>query len=261
MDELIGKALRGEDAPPLDYRVVRRNGEIRWVTRAAGVDRDADGKPLRMIVTHHDVTDRKRIAEALDESQRLLSEATRAAKVGIFVHDHRTQGVYWSPEQRQHYGVGPDEPITYELFLAFVHPEDRDRVLAAIDRVFEPSSDGRFDIEYRIVRRGGDVRWIKTRGLTAYEGDGAGRRPMRSVGAVIDISDTKEFEERLRRSEAHLAQAQAVGLIGSSEYDFASGKYYRSDEFYRIMGVERPRPGAADEPLVDFIVPEDRDKI
>ena len=89
--------------------------------------------------------------------------AAEAAGVGIYDHDHLRNAIYWSPEQRENFGLGPDEVVTVDLFLSHVHPDDRERIEAAMRHAHDPASDGRFDVEHRIIRRDGSVRWVLAR--------------------------------------------------------------------------------------------------
>lgn len=149
-----------------------------------------------------EIRDRAVLHDALHESEARLREAVAVAKIGIFEHDHRTDSIYWSPQQRQIYGLGPDEAITLDVFLAQVHPEDRDAIAAAVERAHDPRGDGRYDVEHRITRRDGEVRWIMTRSETSFEGEGEARHKVRTVGAVVDATDRRRAEESLRRSDA-----------------------------------------------------------
>ena len=260
-EQAADRDLRGDGAEPTEIRVVRPNGEIRWTLRRSDLVRATDGAKRRVTVTYEDITDRKAVIDARQESQQLLREATAAARIGIYVHDHATDAIRWSPEQRDIFGVGSDETITLDLVISFAHPDDRERIAAAVRRAHDPSGDGRFDIVFRIVRRDGAVRWVSTRGYTAFEGQGAERHPSRTIGAVFDISDRMDIEERLRRSESHLAQAQSVGRIGSSEVNPGASTFHWSTEYFHLLGLDpaTTTPGVA--AFVSAVVPEDRHKL
>jgi PAS domain S-box-containing protein len=120
-----------------------------------------------------------------------------------------------------------------------LHPEDRERIAAAIRRAHDPAGEGTFDVEQRIIRPDGEVRWLVTRSQTFFEGEGAARQPVRTVGAVLDVTERKRVEERL-------AEAQEIGGFGSFEVDVATGVGHCSPALLRIFGVE------TDEPLEDF---------
>jgi PAS domain S-box-containing protein len=160
----------------------------------------------------------------LRKSATLLRAAAEAASAGIYDHDHLINTIYWSPEQRANFGLGPDEVVTVDLFLSHVHPDDRERIEAAMRHAHDPASDGRFDVEHRIIRRDGSVRWVLARGRTFFEGDGPGRQPVRTVGAVFDVTERVRGSEERAALEMQLAQSQrmeAVGqLTGGVAHDF-----------------------------------------
>jgi diguanylate cyclase (GGDEF)-like protein/PAS domain S-box-containing protein len=145
-----------------------------------------------------DVTEAKRAEYALRQSEERLREVVRVADIGIFDHDHHSGAVHWSPEQRHIYGWDLDEPVTLEKFLACVDPADVERIHQAVQRAHDPTGDGRFDVEHRIVRRDGEVRWLTTRSRTFFEGEGAARHAVRTVGAVMDITERKRSDQELR---------------------------------------------------------------
>jgi two-component system, cell cycle sensor histidine kinase and response regulator CckA len=148
-----------------------------------------------------------------DSDERLL-QAIRVGNIGIFDHDHEADTIYWSPELREMYGWDADEPATLPKIVAQVHPEDSERVVAAVRRAHDPAGDRAFDIEHRIIDRKGELRWMLTRSQTRFEELSGGRRPRRTIGAVQDVTERRAAEERLRRLEAQLIHAQKMESVG-----------------------------------------------
>jgi PAS domain S-box-containing protein len=137
---------------------------------------------------------------AIREREERLRQAVRVSQIGIFDHDHRIDTIYWSPEQRHIYGFSHDEPVTLSVFLKHLYPEDSERIAKAVRRAHDPAGDGSFDVEHRIVDRNGSIHWISTRSSTQFEGEGSSRHPVRTVGAVVDITERKNAEEKIEAS-------------------------------------------------------------
>jgi hypothetical protein len=91
-----------------------------------------------------------------------------------------------------------------------------------------------YNVDYRIVRASGDVRWIEARGIISYDSDG---RPQRVIGVNIDVTDRKQTEALLNESKNRLSDALAAGLVVAFEWDAASCRTKRSDNADRIMGL------------------------
>ena len=151
---------------------------------------------------------------ALPESEERLRQAVRVSHIGIFDHDHRSNHIYMSPELRAIQGWGPDELVTLDMYIERVHADDREKIHEAVRRAHDPTGDGLFDVEHRLVLPDGSVRWTSTRSQTFFEGEGAARRPVRTVGAVRDITEQKQAEEEQKKLGEQLLEAQKMELVG-----------------------------------------------
>jgi PAS domain S-box-containing protein len=148
-----------------------------------------------------DITERKRAETALHISEERLSQAVRVGDIGIFDHDHITDAYYWSAEHLRIYGL--NEAPTLEEFVGLIHSEDRERIAAAVRRAHDPAGDGLFDVEFRGIRRDGAVRWISSRSKTFFDGEGGACRPVRTVGAVRDITEERLSHEALEQAKVY----------------------------------------------------------
>jgi PAS domain S-box-containing protein len=190
---------------------IRKVGEIRFETR----HRRKDGTTLPVEVTANlfsykdeeyslvfaqDITERKRAERALRESEERLRQVAHVYDIGVFDHDHLTGALYWSPELRRCLGLSADERIELSQFIKAIHPQDSERVEAAVERALDPSGDGRLDVQHRIVTPDGSIRWLESRSQTFFEGEGSSRRRVRTVGAMVDITARVAAEETLRES-------------------------------------------------------------
>jgi PAS domain S-box-containing protein len=137
-------------------------------------------------------------------SEKQLQEAQHLASVGSWQWNVATGELAWSQEMYRIYGVTPGEtPLSYESFIGQVHPDDRERVQAAITQA---AVDHRpFTFDHRIVRPDGSVRTLNARGEVAVDGDG---RIIAMNGTGQDVSERKAIEEELRQLSAHLHAAR-----------------------------------------------------
>ena len=201
------EGLKTDQPTTIEGTHQRRDGSTFPVEVSLGLlDIDNHNLILAMV---RETSERKRVEEALRLSEDRLQQALRVSQIGIFEHDHRSNEIYWSPEQRVIYGWGPDEEPTIPKFVEQAFPqEDCARVAEAAQRAHDPNGEGLFDIENQITRRDGEIRWLTTRSKTFFEGKGVNKRPARTVGAVVDITERKEIEAALRRTQFTVDQAR-----------------------------------------------------
>jgi signal transduction histidine kinase len=91
-----------------------------------------------------------------------------------------------------------------------LYPEDRDMITTAIQNAHDPAGYGRYDVEHRIIRRDGSMRWLRIKAQTFFEGEKEARHPVRTVGALLDITEQKlseQYREQLFTREQELREA------------------------------------------------------
>lgn len=170
--------------------------------------------PEGIFILTLDITERRLTEDTLRQSEDRLRQAIRVAHIGIFDHDHIAESVYLSPEHRLIHGFSPDEPVSLARYLDVIHPDDRDRVTALIRSAHSPSGDGDYDAEHRLLLPDGSIRWTCVRSQTYFNGIGPARHPVRTVGAVHDITESKRAEQEKARLEAQLFHAQKMESLG-----------------------------------------------
>jgi two-component sensor histidine kinase/integral membrane sensor domain MASE1 len=192
-------AARTETTFRVEFRL--NSDDLRWLTAVGSIERDAHGVPMRMRGITHDITDLRKAERSLDDRNMQLSLAGKAALVGSFTLDFETEEIQFS----EGYAAIHDLPegmahTTRSIWKAGLHPEDFQRVDDLRERVL-CDQKREHDIEYRIVRSTGEVRWIEARCFISYGCDG---RPRRAVGVDIDITLRKRAEQQQRMLVAEL---------------------------------------------------------
>jgi PAS domain S-box-containing protein len=143
------------------------------------------------------VTDRKRAEEELRRSEANLADAQRLSHTGSWSWNVASDQLLWSAEHFRIIGVDPETVRpSYPGALQWIHPDDRPRVQEAFDRLVRDKSD--FEVECRIVRPDGTVRHIRSLARPVFNDRGD---LVEYVGTIIDTTERKRAEERLRESE------------------------------------------------------------
>ncbi len=156
---------------------------------------------------------RRRALAELRESEHLVRMASRAARGGVWILDVARDEIWATPEAREAASMPRDEKLTFSAYLASVEPADRAALREAIDHTLATRQP--LEIEYRVRRADGSIRWIAARGQVEDE-PGQG---VRIVGAAGDITTSRNAELELqkeRREIARLARAATAGHLSAS---------------------------------------------
>ena len=240
----------------VEYRIVRPDGGIRYVREIGEPVADDNGRLLHTIGTLQDITEFKETQDRLQTSEERLTGAVRRAKLGYWVWDEIEQrALDLSEEYAQIFGLTRDEMLrdyaSLEADSTLIHPEDRARVLAM---VYETADSGEsFDIEYRVIRPDGEMRWVReTSDVITKDSDG---HALRTTGTLQDITELKETEQRLAESEQrfrNLIEGSIEGIIIHRNFKplFVNQAYaqihgYATSE--EILGMESVEPLIATE--------------
>ena len=202
----ITAAYRDHQPFAFDERVVRPDGSIRTLHSRGRVVVDAAGNPIRMIGVCQDVTAQRAAEAGLREHATQLAEAQSIAHLGSWEWDVERDVVRWSDELYRIYGLDPATfHADYTGFLDRVHPDDRERVDEAVQRAF--ATAGRFTLEHRIVRPGGEQRLLRATGRAIADESG---RTIRMVGIGHDVTDEIDAQEQAAAAAAALSLAQRL---------------------------------------------------
>jgi PAS domain S-box-containing protein len=201
----------------------------------------------------------RRQAEAVEEALEQKKAALEAADLGTWTTILESGELSGDERAGAIFGA-KGEKFEHREFLEEVHPEDRKRVSEAFQAALDPSSKGRYEIEYRIVRPDSSVRWISARGQACFGGEGKDRKAERVSGTIMDVTDRKMAEEAVRESREDLKRAQAVAQIGSWRLDVRRNELRWSDETYRIFGIP-PGTSLTYETFLGAVHADDRERV
>ncbi|MBI1402069.1 MAG: PAS domain S-box protein [Porphyrobacter sp.] len=173
------------EGPPYEKQYLRADGSRWWGLFSA---RRMEAGYVEFVI---DITGAKEARARLEESEERLASVVEIGQLGLWDWDIVTGRVLWSDEHYRMMGlaVGAVEP-SYALWASGLHPDDRAPTEAALAEAM--AERHAFNREFRVVREDGTVRWLHGRGRFVYSGKG---RPVRMIGAVVDTTERREWED------------------------------------------------------------------
>ncbi|MGA2286421.1 MAG: PAS domain S-box protein [Dehalococcoidia bacterium] len=207
-----GDAVADRKALGIEYRWKCKDGAYRWLSDDRAFVRDSDGKLLAVVGTVRDITERKQADAALRESEERFRTLSASAPIGIFLSDARGNGVY-SNENAVVLIGGTTEDGLGRIWTKYVHPDDREALMA--EGANARANRRKFSMEYRILTKTGEVRWVHTTIVAIRSAEGV---VTGYVGTIEDVTDRKRAEEEMAdRLRIESAIAQASNLLAASD--------------------------------------------
>ena len=178
-----------------EFRTSKPDGETKWIRSHGRIVRDVNGKAVRLIGTHTDITDRKRVEQALRESEQRYRTVTDASPVMVWMSGTDKLCYYFNKGWLDFVGRTLEQE-SGNGWTKNVHPDDFDRCL----QMYFTNFDARrpFEMEYRLRHHTGEYRWIFDRGVPRYAPDGTFEG---YVGGCLDIHAQKAGAQKVRTAD------------------------------------------------------------
>ena len=238
------------------YRVRHSDGRWRWVLARGKAVFDPEGRPLRLLGTHTDVTVAHRLEELLRESQARLLEAQEVARLGYWSIDAATHAVDWSAEAARIFGVS-FRAAAMQVVLRLCPPAVRTTIRTALGLALSRGEGTQFDTAMPGPRR--RTIWVR---LT-IRAESASGRVVRVYGTVQDITALHEAEAGQRTLALRLEKiaAQVPGMVFQllRRPDGTTCMPYSSPGVYELYGLLPEQLAVDATPLLQATHPEDRD--
>lgn len=228
------------------FRIRTPEGEIRHIEAVETVRCNAAGQIEWVVGTNLDVTERQQAEATLRQSRKDLDRAQAVGQMGWWRLDTRQNVLTWSDENHRIFGVPQGTPLSYESFLATIHPGDRQEV----DRRWQAAMRGEpYDFEHRIVADG-QVKWVREKAYLEFDGEG---HLLGGFGITQDITERKQSEAE-RQKFVSLAD-QSAEFIGMCDQEFKP--FYVNQAGRQRVGLDSLEEACAVQ-VQDFFFPEDR---
>ncbi len=249
----LEKIKRGEHV--VQYQTTRRkkDGGNISVSLSVAPIKNSDGLLKAVSVIARDITQQKRTEEMLRESDERLQLSIKASRIGLWDWDLNCDVVRWESGMYKLFGVTEGQFVpSFDAYLGCVHAEDRQRVKQKVENVLLTPGD--FNFEFRALWTDGTICYMECKGEVYFDEQG---KPLRMSGACFDITDRKLAETALQESENRLRLTLEAAKMGVWDWDFITGKVWRSLRHDQIFGYESLLPNWTYEMFLTHVIPAD----
>ena len=232
IDAALQRSLAERANYDVEYRILRPDGSLHWITSKGRAEYDAAGRPVRMTGVALDVTEHKRAEDQLRQSEERFQIVARATNDAIWDWDLVTNAVWWNQGLTTLFRYSTEEiGVDASWKRERIHPEDLERVVSGIRDVMN-KGEQIWSGEYRFRRADGSYADTFDRGFVIYD---TTRKPVRMIGAIADISDRKRALETLElRVTTRTAELQEK----NQELQHEIGQRKRVEELLRARNEE-----------------------
>ncbi|WP_010585506.1 hybrid sensor histidine kinase/response regulator [Schlesneria paludicola] len=194
-----------------------------------------NGEIVGCVLVFRDVTERKQQQKQLEDALSRLESTLVAGEIGTWEFDISQNAVRADQNLARMFGVSSQDASggPLEAFTRVIHPDDHPRVAESIGRAIESGTN--FESEYRVIDSNQSIRWVIARGRIERDATG---KAVRLPGVVVDITQQRMAEERLRASEERRRQALDSAELGAWHLDPATMSLSTDERFRAIFGVK-----------------------
>ncbi|MCB9135631.1 MAG: GAF domain-containing protein [Anaerolineales bacterium] len=255
----IGKAVATTNPnyqQELAHRVIFGDGQLGYITVRFRIEKDQEGRTIKIIGANQDITEQKLAENALALKEAQLSEALRIARLGNWEYDFVTDEFTFNDDFYTMMHTSAEAMGGYKMNAAeytqrFVYPEDAAVVGAEIGKSVE-TDDPNFStqIDHRVIFGDGELGYVTVRFRIEKDAQG---RTVKSFGANQDITEQKKAQLTLTTSQAQLSEALRIALLGYWEYDIKKDIFTFNDQFYALMRTTAELEGGYTMPATQYV--------
>ncbi len=230
----LSNAIIAGDFPNSTYRIQLNDGSIKTIKSIGKIVRNQNGEVLEMSGTCQDITSLIRTEKELKEKNRLLSVSEEMAMMGSWKWNPGTGVSTWSDNLYHIYGIDLHTPITIELFLSRVHPNDVDKVNNHIANILNTHKSEE-TLTFRITKGTNSIRSLE---LIAEVIEDKHGNILELIGSTQDVTDKVKARKEIKEKNQLLSYAEEISNMGSWHWDLDRDILKWSDNLYKIYRLE-----------------------
>jgi PAS domain S-box-containing protein len=234
----------------LEYRIVTKTGEIRWISHSCSPIFSDDGEYLGRRGTNRNITEHKLQEEQLFESEFKFSKLFENGPFGMVIANKEFRFKKVNPAFCSILGYSEDELLQF-TFKDVSHPDDLVKDMVNVRKLMDKEISV-YKTEKRYIRKDGQVIWGSLTVTATYDSEG---QFLYNLGIIEDITRRKQVEEELKKSKELLSETESMGKVGGWEFAIDTRKQTWTDEVYRIHEVDFDFNPNVDNGIV-FYTPE-----
>lgn len=228
------EAIQNRSSFDTYYRILAKDGSTKILRAQGRVITNEEGIPATVIGTVQDVTEKQQLIRQLKQSDALYKQAQALAQLGNWTMDLRTKEFTWSDEMYHIYELPEEEDLTFEEWTHFIHPDEREEVLAYLDECIAKKQP--YQKIHRVVLYNGKTKILDRRGEFIFNEQG---EPVTMIGTTQDVTVQQQVQQELRENQTFIKKiADATPSIIAS-YNINTGKYvFVSEGVRKLLGYE-----------------------
>jgi len=233
LNSIYGAIENGLENWSARYRFRRKDGSYAYIYDR-GYTIHQNGKAVRMTGAMHDVTKRVLLKRKRAEREKRMQLALDSTGLGTWVLDPATNIVKTDERARELFGITESDVFEFEGSELYVHEDDRERVLDAIQQTMDPLIQAEYDVTYRTINtKSVKIRWLHCLGRAYFNKEGIAYR---FAGTVADITEEKRKEAALKYAETRYQAAFDNALLGITITDLQGYFISVNDAYCKITG-------------------------
>ena len=231
VQEAIEQTIKTKKGRGISYAIQQKKGDVKYINLKTDVILDLSGNVSKIIGTAQDVTENQQLIEKLQKSEHLYKQAQSLAHMGNWTWEVETDRVEWSEELYKIYEVPYGEQMTYNKVASFIHPDDRESVLACLQESVKTGAI--YDKHHRIILRNGKAKTIHRRAEIIKEKGS----PVKMVGTTQDITEFYRVQQELKENQTFIRKITDATPSIIASYNINTGRYvFISEGLEKLLG-------------------------